>query len=322
MEAKKSIGTVVATSEPSNKEQEQQTTVNSLEIRFSREAFNDFKRIKRQFKLDILPEIKSRRSQESKKNKKRRTRKSGFSSSTEIMPLTSPIGRFLSSFEQNGFDRRMGQGRKDKHSTNGASLAVAEARPLASIIDTNFDFGAVIGAVDTHPTEAAPVYKLTSVFVVALFELDEPMLMIQKVGHKAKPGFPGGTIQDGQGVIETGIREFKEETGGNHKRPSPTEKSGDFYFGIDISKYVPIAIGEFLLKRQGYGEKGAVVLVRLPAAEALNVVAGAISKDEVIEWIELWSLSKVVAEADAGRLLGNSIEVMKIFLEYYISLAQ
>src|SRR3989338_3726381 len=326
----KSVASVLSKNETQGGTKEVENTAiiatPSLEVRFSREAFDDLRRVKREFKQDILPEIKRRKSFQ--KGGKRKLRRGGVHKQEEVMPLSSPMGRFLKSFERSGgYDRRNRNG-GNKRKVSSATAEIQQPNVLISTTPILATAAAVIAATDPFgfvrteitPQPIQPVYKMISVSVVALFELEQPMLMIQKARHKSKPGLPGGTIEDGYSIIDTAIKEFKEETGGSHKRPRLDGFSEEQYFGINIEKYGPRAIGDFLLARAGYGEKGAVVFVKVPFTEAANVMTGQISEDESIEWIELWSLDKVVTEADAGRLLANSVEALKIFLAEYPNL--
>ncbi len=151
--------------------------------------------------------------------------------------------------------------------------------------------------------------QLISVFIIAAIETDPPVYVIQKIQKKSAPGFPGGTIENGETLLVAGAREFKEESNG-----------GDLTKGVDITRYNPICIRKFILDRAINGEEGAVIFVELPESEIANLNAGGGAEEgEVVERIFLLTFDEESEKAKNRTILPNSAKIWDLYCNYLIN---
>ncbi len=151
--------------------------------------------------------------------------------------------------------------------------------------------------------------QLVSVFIVAMITTDPPVYVVQKVQKKSAPGFPGGGIEEGETILKAGAREFREESNG-----------GNLARGVDIAPYNPICIGKFVLGRAVNGEQGAVILVKIPESEIVNLQAGGGAEEgEVVEEIFLSSFDEVTEKAENKTILPNSVKIWDLYLNYLVN---
>ena len=151
--------------------------------------------------------------------------------------------------------------------------------------------------------------QLVSVFIVAMVTTDPPVYVIQKIQKKSAPGFPGGGIENGETILQAGVREFGEESNG-----------GDPTKGADISPYNPLCIGKFILDRAESGEQGAVVLVEIPESEIANLKAGGgVEEGEVVEELFFWTFDEVADRVKRRIVLPNSAKIWDLYCNYLVS---
>ena len=151
--------------------------------------------------------------------------------------------------------------------------------------------------------------QLVSVFVIAMVTTDPPVYVLQKVQKKSAPGFPGGGIEEGETILQTGKREFKEESRGENLAK-----------GVDIAPYNPICIGKVVLDRAVSGEQGAVIFVELPESEIANLKAGGGDEEgEVVEDISLLTFDEVSKRAESRTILPNSAKIWDLYCNYLVN---
>ena len=164
-----------------------------------------------------------------------------------------------------------------------------------------------------HSVETATIPsqtgQLVSVFIIALIKADSPLYVIQKIQKKSAPGFPGGTIENGETILGAGAREFKEESNG-----------GDPTKGVDITFYNPVCIGKFVLDRAMSGEQGAVIFVEFPESEIANFKAGGGAEEgEVVEYVSLLTFDEVSKRAKDRTILPNSAKIWDLYCNYLVN---
>jgi len=212
-------------------------------------------------------------------------------------------------FESRGEKRRRKRGKK----TSSFQMPVVVFSPFAQALESNL--------VNARPASKSPKEKLTqlgtalsqsnqivSVFIIAMFKIDPPVFLLQKVLKKSAPGFPSGRIENGETILRAAVREFKEESGGR-------ELAG----GIDIAPYNPLCIGEFVLDKAVNGERGAVVLVEIPGNEIPNLKEGGGTEEgEMVEKLFLWTFEEVLEKVQEESILANSVKAWNLYLEHLI----
>ncbi len=159
-------------------------------------------------------------------------------------------------------------------------------------------------------TMPAQTGQLVSAFVIAVIKTSPPTYFFQKIQKKSAPGFPGGGIENGETILEAGVREFREESNG-----------GSLAKGVDITRYNPVCIGKFVLDRAVSSEQGAVILVEIPDSEIANLKAGGGAEEgEVVEKLFFWTFEEVLEKIKRRAILPNSVKIWDLYLNYLVNM--
>ena len=253
------------------------TPVTAQESHIPSELFSELKQIKRQYIEDVLPSVKRHRYFLSERQRKSR-------------PHNVP--RLNVRFSP--FAMTLGYG--------VAEVSSAVRTPPRMVSGTAYSF--------PPPRPVTQPNQLVSVFVIAMIQSDPPLYVMQKIQKKAALGFPGGSIETGETILQTASREFREETSGKDKLT-----------GVDISRYNPTCVGQFLLNRATNGEQGAVVLVEIPESEKSKILAGGGDQDEgeLVEEIFFLTFEELLLCAEAEIILPNAKKVLDIYLNHLVN---
>jgi len=237
-----------------------------------REFLSQLRHIRKAFEEEIMPEVRKRRyfAGHGKEHKRERASGRGLA-----VVRFSPFAMTL------GCEPQIAQSPAFKNQSMPIRLASAPSQPS----------------------------QIVSVFVIARAATDPSTYVLQKIQKKSAPGFPGGGIENGETILQTGIREFKEESNG-----------GDPAGGIDIMPYNPVCIGTFVLNKATAGERGAVVLVELPEGEIANLQPGGGAEEgEVVEEIFFLTFDEILAKINEGTILPNAARIWKLYIDYLVS---
>ncbi len=249
---------------------------------FSPEVWEQFKRVKTEFSRVIAPKVRERAhfspNSVKKARKQKRSRKhNGLNCFVKLPPLAASLNQTSLNEDFSALQR--------------AAQAVAR------------DYFPAGSATDSTPIAVVENGKIVSVFVVLEFQIGPVVKYhLQKIEKKTRPGFPGGGIKDGESILEAGTRELKEET-----NPNPAE-------GIDISKYNPIEIGTFPLRGALNGERGVILLVKVPETEIARIRPGGGEKEEgeVVSNVYLATAEQINHLVEEEEILFNSATIWQI----------
>ncbi len=237
------------------------------------EVLRQLRRTEREFKDETLPLLKAKRHFVSKSEKRRKKAGAGRPSCKKPVVRFSPFAMTLG---------------------NSLPLAQSSARKSQPIKT------AILPARTS---------QLISVFVIAMVKTDHPVYVFQKIQKKSAPGFPGGTIENGETILQAGAREFREESNG-----------GNPAGGANIVPYNPVCIGKFVLDRALNGEEGAVVLVEIPESEIANLKAGGGAEEgEVVEKLFFWTFDEVSEKAESRSILANSGKIWELYCNWLVN---
>ena len=247
---------------------------------FSPEVWRQFKKVKQQFSRSIGPQIKEKSSFLANNEKKARKKKrSRKNNRPSYFVELPPLAASLN---------------EDFYALQRAAQAVTGGSSA----------GSTTGSASVAVVEKG---KIVSAFVILEFQT-KPVVKyhLQKIERKTRPGFPGGGIKDGESILEAGVRELKEETS-----PNPAE-------GIDISKYNPLEISTFPLNGALNGERGVILLVKLPETEIARIKPGGGEKEEgeVVSNVYLATAAQIERLVEEEEILLNSAAIWRIFKKF------
>lgn len=256
-------------------------TIHTQESQLPAGLFSQLRQAKRQYVEDVLPSIKRHRHFVSQSERRRQSKRKINPRNHHLVIRFSP------------FAMTLGHG-------------VGVSRPTHST-------PALVPPGITRVLKPRPVTQpdqLIRTFVIAVIQSEPLVYVLQKIRWKTALGFPAGGIELGETILQTAVREFREETCGK-----------DRFGGVDVSRYNPVYIGKFVLNRATNGEQGAVVLVEIPESEKEKIVAGGgdQAEDELVEEIHFLTFENLFQAAENGVILPNSRKVLEIYLNHLVS---